>query len=335
MAKPRVFISSTYYDLKHIRASLGLFIDSLGYESILFEKGQIAFISDDPLDISCFREAEAADIFVLIIGGRYGSEISSEKIDGEKNQYTNYNSITRKEYDTANENHVPTYILIEKGVYAEYQTYKRNKSNPSIEYAHVDNINIFKLIDEIHNKSNNNPIFSFEKYNEIESWLREQWAGLFKDFLNRRGNIKKFDSLQQQIKHLETLNSTLKTYLETMMNDSDLSQRQAIITQENNKIHDITLNEKIKENRFFQFITDDSTINKSHQIEEFKQIISDSTGFSNLITSLKNNDIFKIKDDDVKFLLRCIRNQDSSLFQDINQIRELLDLPSWGIEENL
>ena len=41
MAKPRIFVSSTYYDLKHIRASLSLFIDSLGYESILFEKGQL------------------------------------------------------------------------------------------------------------------------------------------------------------------------------------------------------------------------------------------------------------------------------------------------------
>jgi len=36
MAKPRIFVSSIYYDLKHIRASLSLFIDSLGYESILF-----------------------------------------------------------------------------------------------------------------------------------------------------------------------------------------------------------------------------------------------------------------------------------------------------------
>ncbi|MDV2488919.1 DUF4062 domain-containing protein [Acinetobacter johnsonii] len=100
MAKPRIFVSSTYYDLKHIRASLSLFIDSLGYESILFEKGQIAFVSDDPLDISCYREAASADIFVLIIGGRYGSETSEVPIKS-KSQYTDYNSITHKEYETA------------------------------------------------------------------------------------------------------------------------------------------------------------------------------------------------------------------------------------------
>ena len=164
MAKPRIFVSSTYYDLKHIRASLSLFIDSLGYESILFEKGQIAFVSDDPLDISCYRETESADIFVLIIGGRYGSETSEVQIK-DKTQYTDYNSITKKEYETASNNHIPIYILIEKGVYAEYQTYKLNKDNADIEYAHVDSINIFKLIDDIHSKPSNNPIFSFEKYN--------------------------------------------------------------------------------------------------------------------------------------------------------------------------
>jgi hypothetical protein len=38
MAKPRVFVSSTYYDLKHIRASLELFIESLGFEAIFPRK---------------------------------------------------------------------------------------------------------------------------------------------------------------------------------------------------------------------------------------------------------------------------------------------------------
>ena len=30
MAKPRVFISSTHFDLKHIRASLEIFVQTLG-----------------------------------------------------------------------------------------------------------------------------------------------------------------------------------------------------------------------------------------------------------------------------------------------------------------
>ena len=41
MAKPRVFISSTFYDLKQVKADLNMFIDSLGYETIRNEEGDI------------------------------------------------------------------------------------------------------------------------------------------------------------------------------------------------------------------------------------------------------------------------------------------------------
>src|SRR6476661_774651 len=101
MAKPRIFISSTHFDLKHIRSSLDLFIDSLGFESILSEKGDIAYSPDLPLDESCYREVESIDIFVLLIGGRYGSEVSSTHEFDASNFMVRYESITKKEYETA------------------------------------------------------------------------------------------------------------------------------------------------------------------------------------------------------------------------------------------
>ena len=70
MARPRVFISSTYYDLRHIRASLDVFVRSLGFDTVLSEKGDIAYTPDRPLDESCYQEVESSDIFVMIIGGR-------------------------------------------------------------------------------------------------------------------------------------------------------------------------------------------------------------------------------------------------------------------------
>ena len=39
MAKPRIFISSTYYDLRQVRADLERFIKDLGYETVLNEQG--------------------------------------------------------------------------------------------------------------------------------------------------------------------------------------------------------------------------------------------------------------------------------------------------------
>lgn len=46
MAKPRVFISSTYYDLKNVRADLDRFIKEQGYEPVLNEHGNIPYGSE-------------------------------------------------------------------------------------------------------------------------------------------------------------------------------------------------------------------------------------------------------------------------------------------------
>lgn len=43
MAKPRVFISSTFYDLRTVRLELDKFIESIGYEPIRNEEGDIPY----------------------------------------------------------------------------------------------------------------------------------------------------------------------------------------------------------------------------------------------------------------------------------------------------
>lgn len=232
MAKPRVFVSSTYYDLKHIRTSLELFIRSLGYEPILSEKGDIAFTPDKPLDESCYREAKNSDIYVLIIGGRYGSEASRNKKETKeaKSFYAAYESITRQEYKAAAAERIPIYILIEKAVYAEYQTYLNNKGNEGIRYAHVDSVNVFKFIEEILAQRANNPVQPFERHSEIESWLRDQWAGLFREQLRNLVTQPQLASMSTQISELAEVNKTLKAYLEKLLSTtgSKVSSRQFI-----------------------------------------------------------------------------------------------------------
>jgi hypothetical protein len=93
MARPKVFVSSTYYDLKHIRNSLNVFIEGLGYEPVLYEQGDIPFHHDAPLDISCYEEIESCHILVFIIGGRYGSSTSDTELAAGTELY---NSITKK-----------------------------------------------------------------------------------------------------------------------------------------------------------------------------------------------------------------------------------------------
>ena len=43
MAIPRVFVSSTCYDLKYIRENLKYFIRTLGYEPVLSEEGSVYY----------------------------------------------------------------------------------------------------------------------------------------------------------------------------------------------------------------------------------------------------------------------------------------------------
>ncbi|MFT8863173.1 MAG: DUF4062 domain-containing protein, partial [Acetobacter fabarum] len=249
MARPRVFVSSTYYDLKFLRSSLEVFIESLGFEPVLFEKGDVAFSPIRALDQSCYKEAQNCDLFVLIIGGRYGSPTSSEgevrdiKVDP-------YVSITKKEFETANKKGVPCFVLIEAGVYSEFQTYKKNK-NKEINFAHVDSKNVYIFIDEILSLKINNPVFSFNHTQEIYDWLREQWCGIFKDLLQNSTSDSKIKDLQTEIKNLNQVTNSLKEYLEVIIGKVDSSNAKKIITEENQKISKEKMVNKLLENEYF------------------------------------------------------------------------------------
>ena len=290
MAQPRIFISSTYYDLKHIRSSIDNFIESLGFESVLSEKGNIAYSPDAPLDESCYREAMTADILVIVIGGRYGSAASTEDKKPGKKFYERFDSITRKEYESAADRDIPTYIMIEANVYSEYQTFLRNKKNKQIEYAHVDSVNIFLLIEEILAKPRNNPIQTFERFSDIESWLREQWAGLFRELLHRMSGNQQIATLSAQVDALSAINETLQRYLEVVVTKISPDDAGPLIATEQKRLNDIEINDRLKHNRFFigALSTTDVTVEmyrtaleNTESFIEFAKMIEKNTGYNN------------------------------------------------------
>ena len=64
MAKPRVFISSTYFDLKNVRADLERFVRDRGFDPVLHERGNVPYGKESALEEYCYREIGGCDIIV-------------------------------------------------------------------------------------------------------------------------------------------------------------------------------------------------------------------------------------------------------------------------------
>jgi hypothetical protein len=194
MAKPRVFISSTFYDLKQIRADLDNFIQSLGYDVVRNEEGAIPYGTNFKLEDYCYKEINSVDILVAIIGGRFGSE------SDVNNKY----SISNQEIKTAIEHNKQVYIFIEKDVDSEYYTYLKNKEN-KIVYSHAVDVRIYKFLEEIRALKRNNVIHPFSSSGDIISFLKEQWAGLFQHYLQEQSNMAESNMLRQLNESLATV----------------------------------------------------------------------------------------------------------------------------------
>lgn len=326
MAKPRVFVSSTYYDLKHVRSSLDIFIESLGYDSVLSEKGDIAYSPDVPLDDSCYKEVSNADIFILIVGGRYGSEASDGDRKRSKEFYERYESVTKKEFSEAIKRDIPTYVLVEQSVYSEYHTYLRNKENTKILYAHVDSVNIFKFIEEILALPRNNPTQTFEKFSDIEFWLREQWAGLFRELLKKMSDQKQFSELSQQVEGLKEINNTLKIYLESVMHAVSPKESSELIANEEKRLIEKKKNEEIKNNPLIHYISSICDL----ELEIVVKVFSNAKSFNDFAERIATEG----GEPNIEDHLIELFQHEKQAAKDMNQVREILGLSKFKMSGN-
>ncbi|MBD5551558.1 MAG: DUF4062 domain-containing protein [Lachnospiraceae bacterium] len=203
--KPRIFISSTFYDLKYIREDLANFVRSYGYEPVLFEDGDIGYTPGKPLDSSCYESMRNSDMVILIIGGEYGSAASGEK----KDEFTEYMSVTRKEFRTAVESGIPIFVMIDKKVMAEYGVYEANyndieKENRMMTFPTTKNINVFRFIREIKGIVTL-PIQEFERSADIKGFISKQWADMFKNYLSSWRNEKENRKIENSVNEMKSL----------------------------------------------------------------------------------------------------------------------------------
>lgn len=219
MAKPRVFISSTFYDLRQIRADIDQFLRGLGYDAIRNEEGSIPYGKEDRLEDYCIQEVRHSDILISIIGGRFGSESKDEQTI---EKYLQAGSISQRELRAALENQKQVYIFIDKNVSAEYQTYLLNKGNSNVNYKFVDDQRIYSFIEEIKNLGINNNIKDFETSEDITCYLREQFAGLFQRFIDDQRRIKEVNLIAE----LERTSKNLNQLVEFLSNQSKDQQEE-------------------------------------------------------------------------------------------------------------
>ncbi|EID4333999.1 TPA: DUF4062 domain-containing protein [Vibrio parahaemolyticus] len=174
--KPSVFVSSTCFDLAQIRSDIRDLIQTFGLEPVLSEYDSFPVSPDADTISNCLRNVrEKADIFVLIIGSRYGFQTDSGR------------SITNLEYLEAKKKGIPIYVFVNADVMNILPLWKKN---PTADFStHVENEKVFEFVENVsHFKSN--WVYKFHSSSEIKSALKQQIPYLFMESLEARKKLK-------------------------------------------------------------------------------------------------------------------------------------------------
>lgn len=214
MAKPRVFVSSTFFDLRQIRADLRSFLVNMGYEPVLAERGDIPYSSEVALEESCYREIDNCDIVVVVIGGRAGSTSQ----DGES-------TIVEKELRRALDRGKQLYVFADAAVHTEAETWLHNKELTGFRPRFAESIKVFLLLEYVKGLGINNALFKFETTDDIMSILKEQFAGLFQTLLQSRSEARIALELAQIEQVTQTLRQVVGVVSDAFKNQEETLQK--------------------------------------------------------------------------------------------------------------
>ena len=162
---PNVFISSTMYDLRELRAQIGEFVEGLGWNPVMSEYDSFPIDPDrSTIENSRRNVRENADILVMVVGARYGS------IDAAADK-----SVTNLEFVEAQARGLPTYVFVSRDVLAQMRVWE---AAPDADYSSiVDSPRVFEFIESFRG-GGETWTFEFSTAQEIVSTLRQQFAYL-------------------------------------------------------------------------------------------------------------------------------------------------------------
>lgn len=205
MAKLRVFIASTCYDLNILRSELRPFILNIGYEPVMSDYSDILYDPRSHTHDSCLKEISGCDVMILVVGSRFGGTAvptatagidftALEQLSTKTSlleEMKDKLSITQLEVLKAVEHGIPLYVFVDEKVLHDHHVYEKNKEKKDI----IDNIEfpsiqkhetakyIFEFINFLSHRVTNNSITSFARLDEIKSHLTSQWSQLFQRLL--------------------------------------------------------------------------------------------------------------------------------------------------------
>jgi hypothetical protein len=232
MASPRVFISSTCYDLAEIRDSLVSFFASFGFDVTLSERGDVFYHPDLHTHDACLKETSNCQLFILIIGGRFGGRYQADKTK----------SITNAEFASAKQNKTPIFAFVKNNVLADHNVWQKNKSKSfaaDIEYPSVDRKDhakdIFDFIDEVRLAPSNNGLFGFSYARDLQDVVRKQLAGMIFDFLKDRTLGKRLDDTSAAVENLANISVKIEELVKKIYKNVDQNAAPDVIERLENR----------------------------------------------------------------------------------------------------
>lgn len=163
MAKPRIFISSTCFDLNDARSELTDFLEKYNFEVLNSQLKNFGVAPKKHSHSACLDQVENADFFIVIVGKRRGGTfIGSEK------------SITNEEYNLAIKKGIPIIVCVDRQVDETLILYKKN---PNSDFSSiVDDVRIFHFVEYIKSASEDNWVFPYNNVNDIKDILKSQFS---------------------------------------------------------------------------------------------------------------------------------------------------------------
>jgi hypothetical protein len=294
MATPRIFVSSTCYDLQEIRFQLKNFIAEFGYDSVMSEFDDIFYGYDKHVQDSCLDEIGKCQLFVLVIGNNYGSFYHQEK-----NDVKIPDSVTLREFRKALETKIPKHIFINKYVDYDYKNYKRALDNATLKHFRENIIAddktlevkakikkdfdntfffpfesykyVFYFLEIVYEQTINNALNTFDTFIDIKNSLRKQWAGFMYESLTRKEkNVSLV--IQPLESKIDKIEKNLSKLIEskTVDNDNKLSFDITALTRENNlenlEIVQNEINQLLYDIRIFEYITDEGEVQSGQRV---------------------------------------------------------------------